>query len=102
MTEDDGWIKAERAHEREMAEMMNRNNRDRRAHRNEMIGYIATAVAITLSVAALVAGIYAWQHDAGKRGQQLELACIEAGGTWTQIGGGNASKVCVHIAEVPK
>lgn len=101
MTDAD-WVAQERKHERDMADMKMRDDRDRRVQRNQMAGYIATAVAAVLIIAALVAGIYAWQHDAGQRDHEVEIACTAAGGTWTQIGGSNASEVCVHIAEIPR
>lgn len=98
LIDDSEWIKAERSHEREMADMMNRNNRDRRQQITERVQAVSWAVGITLVVAILVAGIYYWQHDAGQRGKQAELACITAGGTWTTIGGGQ-SKTCVYFNE---
>ena len=96
---DEGWIKAEREHEREMAEAKFREARFRRAAMTTRIGYVSTAVAAIGVVAILALLAYTWQKSTGERGQELEQACIEAGGTWTQIGG-STGKVCVHIDKV--
>jgi hypothetical protein len=95
---DEGWIKAEREHERKMSEAKERSDWKKREAMTTRIGYIATATAITIVVATIALLIYAWQESAGERGQELEKACIAVGGTWTTIGGGQ-SKVCLHLEE---
>jgi hypothetical protein len=98
MTDSD-WVKQERDHEYRMACLKEEDNRRRRATITERIVAVSWALGIALVVGIVVAGIYYWQHDAGQRGKQSELACISAGGTWTAIGGGT-SDVCVHLREI--
>jgi hypothetical protein len=100
MTDDDPWIQAERKHERDMTDMKMRDDRERRQQRNVMVGYIASAVTAVLVVAGIVLLVLGWQRNANEHSQQLEQACIEAGGTWAGINGGG--KACVRIEEMPK
>jgi hypothetical protein len=98
---DEGWIKAEREHEREMADIKFKNDYRQREALTTRIGFIAWALGAVGVVAILALLIYNWQADSGERGMELEQACIEAGGTWTQIGG-SQSKMCVHIDGVER
>lgn len=96
---DEGWIRAERAHEREMADINSKDAWRRREALTTRIGYIATAFAI-VGVTAIVALLaFKWQDSAGQRGKELEQTCIAEGGTWTNVGG-STSKMCVRISEV--
>jgi len=93
---DEGWIKAERAHERDMAEIKSKNDYRQREAITTRIGYISTAFGIVGVTAILAWLIISWVDSNGERGHQLEQTCIAAGGTWTTINSGN-SKVCIHI-----
>ena len=97
MTDDD-WVKQERDHEYRMASLKEDADRRKRQALSDRVMYVSWALGISLVVGFLVAGIYFWQHDAGQRGQQAELTCLSAGGTWTSIGGGT-SDVCVHLKD---
>lgn len=95
---DSDWIQQERNHEYRMASLKEEADRRKRTAITERVTAVSVALGITFVVAILVAGIYFWQHDAGQRGKQAELACLTAGGTWTTIGGGT-SKVCVYLKD---
>jgi hypothetical protein len=97
---DGEWIAAERKHEREMTSMMNEDRRRRRETVTERVVAVSWALGIAVVVCAVAALVYFWQHDAGTRGQQAELACLNNGGTWTSIGG-STSDVCLYLKEVP-
>lgn len=100
MTDSD-WVKQERDHEYRMASLKSDDQRRRREVITERLMIAGWAFGIPLVVAVLVAGIYLWQHDSGQRGHEVEVACVESGGTWTTIGGAG-SAVCIHIAEAPR
>ena len=102
MPDDDPWIKAERAHERDMADLKFRDDRYRREQRTERIVAVCVAFGIVGSLAVLAALIYFWQESAGERGRKVEEACIAAGGTWTVLGGGTGKAVCVRVSELPQ
>lgn len=96
---DEGWIRAEREHELAMADIKFKNDYRQREALTTRIGYVAWAFGIVGVITVLALLIYNWQADSGERGTELEKACIEEGGTWTQIGG-STSKMCVHIDRV--
>jgi len=96
---DETWIKAEREHEREMADIKFKNDYRKREALTTRIGYIAWAVGIVGVTAILAWVVISWQASAGERGMEIEKACIAAGGTWTQFGG-STGKMCVHLEGV--
>ena len=94
MTDAD-WVQQERDHEYRMACLKEDENRRRRANRTERIVAVTWGVGIVLALAILSSLVYFWQASAGERGQMVELACVESGGTWTSLSGG--SNVCVRV-----
>ena len=63
------------------------------------VGYVAWTVGVVGVVAILAWLIISWVNSSGERGMQLEQACIEGGGMWTQFGG-STSKMCVYVDRV--
>ena len=98
---DEGWIKAEREHEREMADIKFKNDYRQREAMTTRIGYAAWAFGIVGVTAILAWLIISWVHSSDERGMELEKACIAAGGTWIQLGG-STGKVCVHIDRIER
>ena len=95
MTDAD-WIKQERDHEYRMATVTADERRRRREATVSNVQAIATGATIVLIVAILAGLIYYWQDSSGKRGNVVEVACVQSGGTWTSVGG-SQNKVCIHI-----
>lgn len=103
----DEWLTAERKHELEMAkvkadtaEAERRHRRDIAEQRTERVGYVMAG----LTIAAIILGIawFFWQSSGEKRAVQerIELACIERGGSWTNLGGTSSAKSCYQIGTV--
>jgi hypothetical protein len=93
MTDAD-WVQQDQEFQLKMARLNYDDEASRRRHRSDRISVIATAVAAVLGILIVVSGLFLWQKSAGERGLQVELACVESGGTWTEIGGG--STTCVR------
>ena len=96
MTDSD-WVQRERDHEYKMAKLKSDDDESRRRNRSDRIGSVTVGAVIIMCTLIIVAGIFLWQKSAGERGLQVEIACIEAGGTWTSVGGG--SPVCARVGE---
>lgn len=95
MTDDTEWIKQDQEFQFKMASLKEDVNRRRREHFTTRLIMVTWGVGIVAVVAIVAALIFFWQQDAGKRGQKVELACVESGGTWTSLSGG--SDVCVRV-----
>jgi hypothetical protein len=93
---DGDWVQQERDHEYRMASLKEDVNRRRREHFTERLIAVTWGVGIVAVVGIIAALVFLWQQDAGKRGQKVELACVESGGTWTSLSGG--SDVCVRVS----
>lgn len=96
MTDDTEWIRQDQEFQYRMASLKEDVNRRRREHFTERMIAVTWGVGIVAVVAILAALIFLWQKDAGSRGQKVELACVEGGGTWTSLSGG--SDVCVRVS----
>lgn len=94
MTDAD-WVQQERDHEYRMARLKEDSDDQTRRHRTERWVAAMWAFGIVGAIVALSALIYFWQHDSGQRGQEVKLACVQSGGTWTGVGGG--SPTCIRI-----
>lgn len=102
----DDWIKAEREHERKMAEIErkrieedNRHKRlmaEQRTEKWQVFFVVVGVVAVILGIAYFI-----WNGvtESGLARQELELACIESGGSWTSLGG-TGSKSCYYIGNI--
>lgn len=100
------WIKAEREHERKMAEIKrkqteedNRHKRllaEKRTEKWQVLFAVIGIVAVILGIAYFV-----WNgvNQGAERAARLELACIESGGSWTSLGG-TGSKSCYYIGNI--
>jgi hypothetical protein len=93
MTDAD-WVQQERDHEYRMASLKEDVNRRRREHLTERISTITVGTVVVLGIAIAAGLIYFWQASAGERGREVELACVQNGGTWTGVGGG--ADVCIR------
>lgn len=98
MDNDSDWISAERNHEFRMAKEINEAMKVRRHEITERVKMVSVTFGIVAVVLAIVSAIYFTVDRSSVRLQEQELACVQAGGTWTSIGGG--SSVCVRIAGV--
>jgi hypothetical protein len=96
MTDSD-WVEQERQHEYRMASLKEDADRRRREHRTERFVAATWGIGIVAGLAILSALIFFWQDSAGVRGQTVELACVESGGTWTSLSGG--SNICVRVGQ---
>lgn len=96
---DDGWIREERRHEREMAELRLKKETRQRNALTDRITAVAAATAV-IAVAAIIAWlVWALVSPSGERAQELHLACTAEQGTWVSLGDG--PKVCVWLKDGP-
>ena len=92
-TEDAAWIEAEREHERQMRIIENtRADNERRhaerlaAERTERVQAWVVGLAVVASILGIVFAIWSYADRQGVRDAEIEVACIEAGGTWVTVG----------------
>lgn len=102
----DDWIKAEREHERKMAEIKrkqteedNRHKRLMKEKRVEMWQVFFAVVGIVAVILGVAYFIWNGVNQGAEARQELELACIEQGGSWTSLGGAG-SKSCYFIGNI--
>lgn len=96
MTDAD-WVEQERNHEYRMASLKEDADRRTREHRTKRFEAAMWTIGIIGVLSVLTAFIYGWQHDAGMRGNEVEIACVTSGGTWTSVGGG--TQTCIRITQ---
>lgn len=100
------WIKAEREHERAMAEYEAQSREADRRHRRAVMEQWTQRIGIVVAgmvVAAVILGITysVWDGTNKQRvaDENIVTECISNGGTWTYLGGTSGGKTCVYLKE---
>ena len=105
MSGDSDWIKSEREHEHKMKQLeLEERKRDDsyRQWRSEQRAIKLAFVGITLAIAGVIGyAMFLWAQHSGERTRldnEQRLACIEQGGTPTQVDGMNSeSWMCLYL-----
>jgi hypothetical protein len=64
------------------------------------VGYIVAGLTVAAVILGIVFFVTQSISESDERQDQLELACIESGGTWTTLGGSRVDKACYQIGVV--
>lgn len=98
MTTDDSFIREERRHELQMAEIKANEQRIRRREINEQIGWVLWALSAVLIVGIISVLIWRLVLNSSAQNTQRDKDCIAEGGTRVPLSGGPV--VCLQLAPV--
>ena len=96
MSDDAGWIEAERDHEFRMEQEKTRQVRDRADARVEIAQTIGIVIGIISVLTLLVVAIWSGVDRGAKRDNEQVIACTEQGGT---VFNTETGKVCLHLGD---
>lgn len=95
---DDNWIREERKHELQMAEIKSKESQFRRQEIREQIGWAMIALTTVLVVGILATMAWRLTVNSTEQNTQRDKDCVESGGTRVPLSGGPV--VCLQLAPV--